>query len=83
WKDSLHNFQHNWIALILDGQHVLGFTATGDGKYSLFIVPILVHLELSSSPMEYPLFPVWKHPVGLEIMPTKGLATSFTYMFPG
>ncbi|EEB90233.1 hypothetical protein MPER_11582 [Moniliophthora perniciosa FA553] len=53
-------------------------TATGDGKSALFAVPILVHLEISQNPSKYPRFnvPIKKNPVGLVIVPTKGLGNN-------
>ncbi|THV01767.1 hypothetical protein K435DRAFT_817995 [Dendrothele bispora CBS 962.96] len=52
---------------------------TGEGKSALFIVPILVHLELSSNPTSYPSFKVQRDPVVMVITPTKGLATSIIH----
>ncbi|KAE9385859.1 hypothetical protein BT96DRAFT_786393, partial [Gymnopus androsaceus JB14] len=54
----------------------VAFTATGDGKSALFIVPILAHLEISTHPAMYPAFLVKSQPVVMVITPTKGLATS-------
>ncbi|KAJ7602828.1 hypothetical protein FB45DRAFT_727105, partial [Roridomyces roridus] len=52
-------------------------TATGDGKSALFIVPILVHLEVSKRPNDFPDFPgIRAHPVLVVITPTKGLASN-------
>ncbi|PBK93655.1 hypothetical protein ARMGADRAFT_904052, partial [Armillaria gallica] len=74
WKDDLHPFQEQPIVYILNGEDVLLCTVTGDGKSALFTVPILCHLEVSQYPEEYPSLPARKHPVGLVITPTKGLA---------
>ena len=76
WEDGLRDFQGEWTPLILDGQNLVAFTATGDGKSTLFILPILVHLELSTNPIIYPSFPIRAQAVVMVITPTKGLATS-------
>ncbi|KAK7051283.1 hypothetical protein VNI00_004783 [Paramarasmius palmivorus] len=69
WKDGLKPHQREPIAEILDLMQVMYITGTGDGKSALFIVPILVHLEIS----QYPQFnvPIKKKPVGIVIAPTK------------
>ncbi|KAF9048057.1 P-loop containing nucleoside triphosphate hydrolase protein [Hymenopellis radicata] len=74
WTDGLHERQEEPTLLILDGKDVLLCTATGDGKSALFTVPILCHEEVSRHPEDYSNFRVRKHPVGLVITPTKGLA---------
>ncbi|THV04164.1 hypothetical protein K435DRAFT_817015 [Dendrothele bispora CBS 962.96] len=57
---------------------LFAITATGDGKSALFAVPILVHLEISKNPDQYPKFkiPLCKKPVGIVVTPTKGLANN-------
>ncbi|PBK59864.1 hypothetical protein ARMSODRAFT_849922, partial [Armillaria solidipes] len=74
WKDDLRPFQEQPIVYILNSEDDLLCTATGDGKSALFTIPILCHLEVSQYPEEYPSLPARKHPVGLVITPTKGLA---------
>ncbi|KAJ7605579.1 P-loop containing nucleoside triphosphate hydrolase protein [Roridomyces roridus] len=77
WKDGLRPQQEEPILTLLDGEDVLLCTATGDGKSALFIVPILVHLEVSKRPNDFPDFPgIRAHPVLVVITPTKGLASN-------
>ncbi|PBK86780.1 P-loop containing nucleoside triphosphate hydrolase protein [Armillaria gallica] len=76
WKNRLWPFQELPIVLILNGEDVLLCTVTGDGKSALFTIPILYHLELEQSPSSYPSLTVQKHPIGLVIIPTKGLASN-------
>ncbi|KAK7060765.1 mRNA splicing protein prp28 [Paramarasmius palmivorus] len=78
WKDGLKPHQREPIAEILDLMQVMYITGTGDGKSALFIVPILVHLEISQNTRKYPQFnvPIKKKPVGIVIAPTKGLANN-------
>ncbi|KAF9058741.1 P-loop containing nucleoside triphosphate hydrolase protein [Rhodocollybia butyracea] len=76
WELGLRDFQREWIPLVLDHQNLVAFTATGDGKSVLFLVPILIHLELSTNPLQYTNFPVQHQAVVMVITPTKGLATS-------
>jgi superfamily II DNA/RNA helicase len=77
WKDGLHQSQDDVICQILDGKEVVYCTATGGGKSAAFMVPILVRQYLYGR--ENVLPGVWKkkvrqYPVGLVVMPTKGLA---------
>ncbi|KAJ7270715.1 P-loop containing nucleoside triphosphate hydrolase protein [Mycena haematopus] len=75
WTNGLRDRQTQPILRILDGQDVLLCTATGDGKSALFMVPIICHLTISKSPDRFPKFArIRKHPVGVIITPTKGLA---------
>ncbi|KAF9066188.1 P-loop containing nucleoside triphosphate hydrolase protein [Rhodocollybia butyracea] len=76
WELGLWDFQREWIPLVLDHQNLVAFTATGDGKSFLFLVPILIHLELSTNPLQYTKFPVQHQAVVMVITPMKGLATS-------
>lgn len=74
--ERLRDFQQEWIPLVLDGQNLVAFTATGDGKSALFVVPVLVHLEVSNHPALYPNISVRDQVVVMVITPTKALATS-------
>ncbi|KAJ7343168.1 hypothetical protein DFH08DRAFT_702834, partial [Mycena albidolilacea] len=57
-------------------------TATGDGKSALFTVPILCHLAVSQAPNQSPKFrAIRRHPVGVVITPTKGLARNIVETF--
>ncbi|THU99819.1 hypothetical protein K435DRAFT_855312 [Dendrothele bispora CBS 962.96] len=78
WPNGLHNFQLDSLPIILDNEDLFAITATGDGKSALFAVPILVHLEISKNPDQYPKFkiPLRKKPVGIVVTPTKGLANN-------
>ncbi|THU85432.1 hypothetical protein K435DRAFT_805880 [Dendrothele bispora CBS 962.96] len=46
----------------------------------LFIIPLIVHQELSQYPDQYPSLPVKKNAVVMVITPTKGLANSIIYV---
>ncbi|KAJ7627262.1 hypothetical protein FB45DRAFT_749306 [Roridomyces roridus] len=74
WTTGLREWQIEPILRILDSEDVLLCTATGAGKSALFIVPILCHLEVAAHPELYPKSPVRKHPLGMVVTPTKGLA---------
>ncbi|KAF5309067.1 hypothetical protein D9758_019128, partial [Tetrapyrgos nigripes] len=79
WPSGLHDYQAQYLPLLLDKGDILLVTATGDGKSTFFIVPILAHLEIRSHPDLYlSQFTrnVKEHPVGIVITPTKGLAAS-------
>jgi len=76
WKDGLHDWQLNLVARILDGDDIFCCTATGDGKSALFAVPIIVLREIALNPRLYGDFKYPEFPVGLLVMPTKGLAAN-------
>jgi ATP-dependent helicase YprA (DUF1998 family) len=76
WPNGLRDFQLENIPRVLNGDKMLVFTATGDGKSSFFDVPLLVHMEVSEHPEVYPPFPIRKFPVAVVVTPTKGLANS-------
>jgi len=80
WPDGLREWQLDAISTILNRQSLFAIAATGEGKSALYIIPILVHLELSQHPDNYPSFrtpiPSRSHPVVLVITPTKVLATN-------
>jgi ATP-dependent helicase YprA (DUF1998 family) len=76
WPNGLYEYQVGPISCLLNREHVLFFTGTGSGKAALFIVPLLVHRELSRNPDHYPPLPVKKNAVAMIITPTKGLANS-------
>ncbi|KAJ7218596.1 P-loop containing nucleoside triphosphate hydrolase protein [Mycena pura] len=73
WKAGLHPWQEEPILRILDGQDILLCTATGSGKSSLFMVPILCHQEVHKQPHLYPGLRACANPLGIVITPTKGL----------
>ncbi|KAJ7436294.1 P-loop containing nucleoside triphosphate hydrolase protein [Mycena latifolia] len=76
-KDGLRPVQEDLIAPVLDGEHVLCCTATGDGKSAGFSVPILVINEYNKNPQLYPRgLRTRLHPVGIVVTPTKGLASN-------
>ncbi|THU81188.1 P-loop containing nucleoside triphosphate hydrolase protein [Dendrothele bispora CBS 962.96] len=79
WPNGLYDFQLENIPRVLDGDKLLVFTATGDGKSSLYDVPLLVHLELAANPELYPPFPIRKNPIAVVVTPTKGLAESIIH----
>ncbi|KAF9062273.1 hypothetical protein BDP27DRAFT_1233864 [Rhodocollybia butyracea] len=72
WELGLWDFQREWIPLVLDCQNLVAFTATGDGKSVLFLVPILIHLKLSTNPLQYTQVPVQHQAVAMVITPTRG-----------
>jgi hypothetical protein len=75
WTNGLCDRQAQPILRILDGQDLILCTAMGDGKSALFTVPILCHLAVSQAPNQFPKFrAIRRHPVGIVITPTKGLA---------
>ncbi|KAF5366151.1 hypothetical protein D9758_005819 [Tetrapyrgos nigripes] len=79
WPSGLRDYQAQYLPLLLDKGDILLVTATGDGKSTFFIVPILAHLEIRSHPDLYLsqfTCNVKEHPVGIVITPTKGLAAS-------
>jgi ATP-dependent helicase YprA (DUF1998 family) len=87
WSNGLHEHQAPPISRVLNKEHVLLFTGTGSGKSALFIVPLIVHRELSQHPNDYPPLRVQENAVAIVITPTKGLANSivslndYLYMF--
>ncbi|KAJ6457139.1 P-loop containing nucleoside triphosphate hydrolase protein [Mycena vitilis] len=77
WKEGLRPVQEDMNSAMLDGVDVLCCTATGDGKSAAFSVPILALNEYNANPALYPAgLPTRKHPFGLVITPTKGLAAN-------
>ncbi|KAJ7106981.1 hypothetical protein C8R44DRAFT_637810, partial [Mycena epipterygia] len=76
WENDLHKWQFIIVAWILDGEDVLCITATGDGKSALLTVPIIVLLEVAKNPGAYSQFFHQKKPVGIVILPTKGLSAN-------
>ncbi|KAF5349397.1 hypothetical protein D9758_015511 [Tetrapyrgos nigripes] len=76
WPNGLRDFQLENIPRVLDGENLLVFTATGDGKSSFYDVPVLVHMELAANPQLYAPFPIRETPVAIVVTPTKGLANS-------
>ncbi|KAK7445431.1 hypothetical protein VKT23_014850 [Stygiomarasmius scandens] len=83
WPDGLREWQLDAISTILNRQSLFAIAATGEGKSALYIIPVLVHLELSQHPDSYPSFrtpiPSRSHPVVLVITPTKALATNLIH----
>ncbi|KAF5339662.1 hypothetical protein D9758_015592 [Tetrapyrgos nigripes] len=73
WPSGLPDWQQDTIPLLLSRQNVFAIAATGDGKSTLYIVPILVHLELSK---HQDLYPPVIDPIAVAVIPTKALATS-------
>ncbi|THU94752.1 P-loop containing nucleoside triphosphate hydrolase protein [Dendrothele bispora CBS 962.96] len=76
WTTGLRTWQLETIPIILTRQNLFSIAATGEGKSALYIVPILVHLELSEKSESYPSFVVRDHPVVIVVTPTKALSTS-------
>ncbi|THV04180.1 P-loop containing nucleoside triphosphate hydrolase protein [Dendrothele bispora CBS 962.96] len=76
WTTGLHTWQLETIPIILTRQNLFAIAATGEGKSALYIVPILVHLELSKKSQSYPSFVVRDHPVVIVVAPTKALSKS-------
>ncbi|KAJ7645363.1 hypothetical protein B0H17DRAFT_1216039 [Mycena rosella] len=64
------------VAWILDGEDALCVTATGDSKSAIFSVPMIVPLEVARNPTAYRGYVSPKKPVGIVIVPTKGLSTN-------
>ncbi|KAJ7223334.1 P-loop containing nucleoside triphosphate hydrolase protein, partial [Mycena pura] len=77
WTDGLRPVQEDLVAPILDGEDILCCTATGDGKSAAFSIPILILNEYNKNQQLYPAgLRTRLNPVGLVIMPTKGLASN-------
>ena len=57
WKNGLQDFQLDIIMLTLNGVDVMLLVATGDGKSTTFMIPILVLQEMAHNPLEYPDLP--------------------------
>ena len=78
WPDGLRPPQQESIPKVLDGEDLLCCVATGSGKKALYIVPIIVHQEVTAHPSLYPNFAkkACSLPVGVVVTPTKGLACS-------
>ncbi|KAF5346332.1 hypothetical protein D9758_011519 [Tetrapyrgos nigripes] len=76
WPNGLRDYQLENIPRVLSGENLLLFAATGEGKSSMYIIPLLVHMEIRSNPHLYPAFVVRERPVAVVVTPTKGLATS-------
>ena len=76
WDEGLHMWQLNLVVQIVDGKDILCCTTTGDGKSTLFAAPIIIFQEMAPNPGLYPDLPYHSHPVGLVVMPTKGLSTN-------
>jgi superfamily II DNA helicase RecQ len=76
WKDGLYLWQLKLAVRILDGSDIFCCITTGGGKSALFGVPIIVLKEVARHPNLYPDLPVRLLPVGLVIMPPKGLAAN-------
>ncbi|THU82936.1 hypothetical protein K435DRAFT_795347 [Dendrothele bispora CBS 962.96] len=79
WLNGLYDFQLENISCVLDGDKLLVFTATGDGKSSLYNVPLLVHLELAANLELCPPFPIRKNRIVVVVTPTKGWAKSIIH----
>ncbi|EJD39740.1 hypothetical protein AURDEDRAFT_70885, partial [Auricularia subglabra TFB-10046 SS5] len=66
-----HDFLLDWTATILDGEHLLGITATGDGKSCMTYFPLLV-MQYYAMQKEKPAGWAWPdNPMVLVICPTK------------
>ncbi|KAJ7631493.1 hypothetical protein B0H17DRAFT_962388, partial [Mycena rosella] len=78
WEGGLHDWQVIVASrgLILDGEDALCVTATGDSKSAIFSVPMIVPLEVARNPTAYRGYVSPKKPVGIVIVPTKGLSTN-------
>ncbi|EJD49873.1 hypothetical protein AURDEDRAFT_58743, partial [Auricularia subglabra TFB-10046 SS5] len=68
-----HDYLLDWTAAILNGHHLLGITATGDGKSCLSYFPLLV-MQYFARQSEKPAGWLWPDdPMVLVICPTKGI----------
>ncbi|KAK1223393.1 hypothetical protein PQX77_013736 [Marasmius sp. AFHP31] len=78
WPNGLHDYQLDPISKILDRKSVFFVGGTGCEKAALFMVPLVVHRELTVRPQPqlYPNLPVQERAVVVVITPTKGLASS-------
>ncbi|KAF5338311.1 hypothetical protein D9758_015764 [Tetrapyrgos nigripes] len=56
WPNGLRDYQLENIPRVLSGENLLLFAATGKGKSSMYIIPLLVHMEIRSNPHLYPAF---------------------------
>ena len=73
WKNGFYDWQLKLVVPALDGEHMMYCLTTGRGKSALFAVPMIIFLVISKNPELYPNLPYHMHPVGLVMMPTKGL----------
>lgn len=73
FSNGLRELQQFCIPKILNLEDVFAIDATGGGKSALFGIPLLIHLEISKNPTEYPTFtvPIRSKPVGIVVTPTK------------
>ena len=72
------------IGYFLDGEDTVYCMATGGGKSAAFSLPILIHQELARNPSLYShhlklLQGAKVKPVGVVVMPMKGLAGSMVH----
>ncbi|KZV82999.1 hypothetical protein EXIGLDRAFT_594421, partial [Exidia glandulosa HHB12029] len=67
-----HDYLLIWTAYLLSGHHLLGITATGDGKSCIFYFPLLVIQYFARHPSEKPAGWTWPdNPLCIVICPTK------------
>ncbi|KZV82350.1 hypothetical protein EXIGLDRAFT_590227, partial [Exidia glandulosa HHB12029] len=67
-----HDYLLIWTAYLLSGHHLLGITATGDGKSCIFYFPLLVMQYFARNPSEKPAGWSWPdNPLCVVICPTK------------
>jgi superfamily II DNA/RNA helicase len=77
FTNGLLPHQLDLVTLVLDGEDVAFFSATGDGKSCAFSIPIIVLNEYNRNPELYPKgLRTSPRPVGIVITPTKGLANN-------
>ncbi|KAK1223506.1 hypothetical protein PQX77_013633, partial [Marasmius sp. AFHP31] len=78
WPNGLYDYQLDPISKILNRESVFFVSGTGRGKAALFMVPLVVHRELTIrlQAQSYPHLPVQVRPVAIVITPTKKLASS-------
>ena len=76
WTDGLHAVQLELVSAILDGEDVLCFTATGDGKSAAFSIPVLLFQAYNNTTGTYLAgLPTRAKPIGVVVTPTTGLAS--------
>ncbi|KZV98082.1 hypothetical protein EXIGLDRAFT_669595, partial [Exidia glandulosa HHB12029] len=68
-----HDFLLAWTALLLDGNHLLGITATGDGKSCMFYFALLIMQHFAGQQLKPAGWSWPDNPMVLVICPTKGI----------
>lgn len=65
-----HDFILEWLGHVMDGEHFIGLTATGDGKTCMFFFPLIIMLYAAKHGVRVPGPHEWpQNPFGIIVCP--------------